>query len=156
MLELFLDEVHSSFIEKINAANNVIACCEVMKETLKEYCRTKKYHSTCSNSVLVQKIQAAVDLDLTQPLTLQYFSEKLNVNSSYLSSLFRKETGETITEYVTRRRLEHASGLLLNSTYPVHAIAELTGIADVHYFSKLFKKYKGETPSQYRERKHAQ
>ena len=71
-------------------------------------------------------------------------------NSSYLSNLFRKEVGMTITEYVTNHRILHAADLLLTSMQPVKTIAKQVGFADVQYFSRVFKKKMGKTPSQFR------
>ena len=104
-----------------------------------------------SYSPLVNRIREQVMTDLKQPLTLQYFAELLNVNSSYLSNLFRQQTGVTITEYVTDKRITHAANLLAYTQYPIKNIAKQVGIPDVQYFSRLFKKRMGITPTQYRE-----
>jgi len=100
---------------------------------------------------LVQKIMECVSMDLQQPLTLQYFASLFNVNSSYLSNLFHKHTGVTITEYVTKVRIDHASTLLAYTREPVRDIARKVGITDVQYFSRLFKRLTGLTPTQYRD-----
>ena len=87
----------------------------------------------------------------TADLSLKTQAQLLNVNSSYLSTLFKKETGTTLTEYVNRKRIEHAL-LLLNSTdMQIQMIAQYCGIHDVNYFTKTFKKVVGHTPKEYRE-----
>lgn len=102
-------------------------------------------------SLLIQKVITQMDSDLTADLTLNTLAHKLNVNPSYLSTLFKKETGVTLTEYVNRRRIEH-SILLLNSTsLQIQTIAQHCGIPDVNYFTKMFKKQIGKTPKEYRE-----
>jgi len=103
-------------------------------------------------SLLVQTVLQTVDRDLSQPLTLQDFAKKLNVNSSYLSNLFSKEVGVTLTEYVTAQRISYAADLLLTTQEPIKTVAKKAGIPDVQYFSRLFKKRTGQTPSQYRMR----
>ena len=73
-----------------------------------------------------------------------------NVSAGYLSSLFKQETGETLTEHVNRKRVKFAMRLLGTTRLQVQTIAQHCGILDVHYFSKVFKKYAGMTPKEYR------
>ena len=75
----------------------------------------------------------------------------MNVNSSYLSAAFKKECGETLTEYVNRKRMENAAAIIKRSSKQIQAIAEECGVLDANYFIKLFKKQYGMTPTQYRE-----
>lgn len=73
-----------------------------------------------------------------------------NISSAYLSSIFKKETGQTVTEYVTVKRIEMAKRLLSNTNLQIQTVAQHCGILDVHYFSKLFKKHTGLTLKDYR------
>ena len=75
----------------------------------------------------------------------------LNVNASYLSKLFKKETGITLTEYVAKKRIEQAAFLLTSTNLQIQTVAQNCGIYDVNYFTKLFKKHTGKTPKEYRE-----
>ena len=102
-------------------------------------------------SLLVQKVVTQIDYDLTADLGLKAISSLLNVNSSYLSTLFKKETGTTLTEYVNRKRIEHALFLLNSTNMQIQVIAQYCGIPDVNYFTKIFKKIIGQTPKDYRE-----
>lgn len=102
------------------------------------------------HSFLVRRVLQTVDTDPSQTLTLQYFAESLGVNRSYLSALFRRETGKTLTEYVTEQRIRYAARLLAETSCAVDEAARKSGIPDSHYFSRLFKKRMGKTPSEYR------
>ena len=101
-------------------------------------------------SATIQKAVVLIDSDLTAELSLRFLAEKLNVNSSYLSTLFKKETGQTVTEYITQQRVRHARYLLENTRLQIQTVAQHCGISDVHYFSKLFKAATGMTPKEYR------
>ena len=58
--------------------------------------------------------------------------------------------GSTLTEYVSRRRVNHAMFLLEATSLQIQTIAHQCGIPDVNYFTRTFKKYAGITPKEYR------
>ena len=120
-------------------------------EMIDRYCNLVKTHSMKKHSPLVQKVITLVDFDITADLSLSSQAEMLNVNASYLSTLFKKEMGMTLTEYVTKRRIEHASFLLTSTNLQIQAVAQNCGIYDVNYFTKMFKKHTGKTPKEHRE-----
>ena len=93
----------------------------------------------------------AVDSDLTADLSLSAHAEALGVNASYLSALFRRETGQTLSDYVARARAEQAVFLLNTTRMQVQSIAQHCGIQDVNYFTRLFKRVMGKTPTEYRQ-----
>ena len=72
------------------------------------------------------------------------------MNSSYLSTLFHKEVGCTLTEYINRQRIERSIHLLQLTAKSVQEISSDCGFQDVKYFIKLFKKHTGFTPNRYR------
>ncbi|MGN7454907.1 response regulator transcription factor [Paenibacillus pasadenensis] len=88
---------------------------------------------------------------LGESLTLQQVARSLPMNPTYLSELFKRETGQTYLEYVTRQRLERAKELLLQTPAKVASIASEVGYEDAKYFNKLFKADTGLTPTEYRQ-----
>ncbi|MBM7566212.1 response regulator transcription factor [Paenibacillus sacheonensis] len=85
-----------------------------------------------------------------EELSLQGLSEQFYLNPSYISQLFRKEVGETLTGYIARLRIEQAQELLKGDGDSIQEIAEKIGYRDYFYFTRLFKKITGKTPSRYR------
>ncbi|WP_219837842.1 response regulator [Paenibacillus sp. R14(2021)] len=85
-----------------------------------------------------------------EELSLQSLSEQFFMNPSYISQLFRKEVGETLTGYIARLRIEYACELLDQDEASIQEIAEKIGYNDYFYFTRLFKKMTGKTPTQYR------
>ena len=152
ILYRYTDQSSLPLLKRIYAAQTEEECGEILREIVRWQCRAwpGRIRHVRECSALVQQIIAAVDTDLKEPLTLQYFADLLNVNSSYLSNLFKKETGETITEFVTTRRVRHAAYLLRHTQDPIKLVAKQVGITDVQYFSRLFKKKMKMTPTQYR------
>lgn len=83
-------------------------------------------------------------------LGLELVSTTLNVNASYLSRSFKKETGENISDYITGLRIQQACDLLKNSNMKINDISTAAGFSDSHYFGQVFKKKNGMTPAEYR------
>ena len=150
--ELFLNSVNTEFMHRISSSKTIEERKQINMDMIHRYSSLARLNERKKYSQLVQRIVFMTDMDLSQSLTLQYFADVLSVNKCYLSDLFRKEIGTTLTEYVTKRRVERAADMLLMTQQPVRLIGEQVGIQDVHYFSRLFKKTTGLTPSQYRER----
>lgn len=85
-------------------------------------------------------------------LSTKSLAEQVFLTTTYLSSLFSKETGMTISEYITRVRIEQSMMLLKDNQMKLAEIAQKVGYSDANYYTKAFKKVTGRTPSDYRER----
>ena len=90
--------------------------------------------------------------DFAANWSLKTAAAMVNMNESYLSYLFKKETKTSFTEYLTKLRLEKATELLINTNLPIYLIAEQVGYDNVNYFGRVFKKVKGVSPHHFRER----
>lgn len=86
-------------------------------------------------------------------VTLEDVADYVNLSTSYLSKIFKKELNINISKYITSRRIERAKELLANTDMPVLNIAVDLGYNESNYFSKVFKKVEGMTPSEYRNKK---
>ncbi|MBQ8358550.1 MAG: AraC family transcriptional regulator [Oscillospiraceae bacterium] len=148
---MYLDSTSSSFAVKIEQVHSLEAILPLMTEMFRSYCRLVRKHSLKDYSPPVQKALTYIDANLAGSLSLRTLAETLNVSSSYLSTLFKKETGQTITEYINQRRVKHAKHLLESTRLQVQTIAQHCGIVDVQYFSRVFKRIAGMTPKEYRE-----
>ncbi len=85
------------------------------------------------------------DITVNELATRKYF-----VNPSYLSRLFKAETGMTFSRYLTQLRMRKAASLLKETSLKVGDIASYVGYNDVSYFIQTFKKYYEMTPDQYK------
>jgi YesN/AraC family two-component response regulator len=81
-------------------------------------------------------------------------SKLLDLSPNYLSALFKKEVGMTLTEYIQTEKIKEAKKLISYSDTSISEICSLLNFNDQSYFTKLFKKYTGITPKQYREKHH--
>ena len=148
---IYLDSISSSFAKKIEQLNSTSAVQGLMAEMFSSYCKLVKKHSMKHFSPPVQKAIIYIDSDLTANLSLSAIAEAQNVSASYLSWLFKQETGETLTDHVNKKRIKLATKLLETTNLQIQTIAQYCGILDVQYFSKVFKKYVGKSPKEYRE-----
>lgn len=115
------------------------------------YCRLIRQYSLKNYSLLVQKVITYIDTDICADLSLKSLSEQLSINPNYLSTLFKKEMGMSLTDFVNHRRVKHAQRLLVSTDLPIKSVAQKSGIPDVAYFNRLFKRIIGTTPKVYRE-----
>lgn len=87
---------------------------------------------------------------LDTSLSLRKVSNACAINASYLSDIFRRDTGTTITDYIQTLRIVEACNLLLTTGNSVSEIAMTVGFSDSNYFTKLFCKYVHMSPTAFR------
>ena len=148
---LYIDQLSSSFAHRIESFTRSDNFIDLWNEMIQKYCALVNKHSLKHYSLPIQKVITRIDFDLTSDLSLKGTAQYLNVNASYLSNLFKKETGSTLTDYVNQKRMDHAAYLLANTYMPIASISQSCGILDDNYFTKLFRKYYNQTPTQFRQ-----
>jgi YesN/AraC family two-component response regulator len=109
---------------------------------VKEF-NTRKYSSTIVSCL------DYLSQNIYNEITLNKLSQKLRINPSYLSNLFKKEVGISLSEYVQNERIEEAKKLLTLTTYSLSEICTWLNFNDQSYFTKVLKKFTGITPRQY-------
>lgn len=148
---LYLDNMSSEYAGKIEQIASAAAGYGLMTEMYRGYCRLVRRHATKNYSPPVRKAIAHIESDLNGELGLKALAELQGINPSYLSTLFKKETGQTVTDYVSQKRMHLAVQLLNGTRLQIQTVAQHCGIPDVNYFTKVFKKYVGKTPKQFRQ-----
>lgn len=148
---IYLDRVSSDFAGSIERNSDISEVKNLMWDMFRTYCRLVRKHSIKSYSPIVQKVIIKIDSDISADLTLGELAKFHRVSSGYLSTIFKKETGKSITEYIRERRIKHATHLLATTSLQIQTIALHCGIMDVQYFTKLFKRTVGKSPTEYRE-----
>lgn len=79
-------------------------------------------------------------------------AEHVGLNRSYLSTLFKKETGQTISDYILSKRMEAACNMLRYSEYTYAEIAATLAYSSQSHFIRVFRAQTGYTPKEYRNR----
>lgn len=147
---IYIEKESSAFARKIELQTSEAAINALLKEMVQRYTLLAKKHSLRGYSPLVRRVMVNIESDLSADLSLRSQAKLLGINPSYLSTVFKKETGQTLTEYVTEKRIRQAVSLLSSTNMQIQTVAEYCGITDLCYFTKIFKKVMGMTPTQYR------
>ncbi|HJC23505.1 MAG TPA: response regulator [Candidatus Eisenbergiella merdavium] len=101
----------------------------------------------------IRKIISEINLRYTQKLSLGELADRYGLSIGHLSTLIKKETGMSYSEYITGKRMEDAKRLLQKEELSLEEISDMVGYHDYFYFTKVFKKYTGISPSVYRKKR---
>lgn len=103
-----------------------------------------------STSIYIKKAKNYIACNYDYDISVQDIANCINVHPGYLHRIFKKNTGNTIIQYLNNMRIEKAKMLLSNTDIPVTDISSYVGINSLQYFTFLFKKSTCFTPGQYR------
>lgn len=140
-----------AFVEDIKNASSEREVYDVAKKIVEVMAEMRFSPSRYAGNSLV--VKAAINYlmeNYDDSVDLTKTAEVVHVNPSYLSSLFRKETGQSFSANVNAIRLENSAKLLRESDKTIDDIAKICGFSSRSYYIRRFKKYYGETPGKYR------
>ncbi|QGQ98360.1 response regulator [Paenibacillus psychroresistens] len=127
--------------------------CKWLLDLLDDALKNLEEKRLGSGSRVIETVKQMLHAQYNQEIELTELSDMVFLNASYLSFLFKQETGQTITQYLLEIRMMKAKELLrARMDLKVYQIGELVGYADAMYFNKLFKKTIGITPKDFRSR----
>lgn len=113
--------------------------------------RVSRENSLTKNSDLLRKTRQYVLSRIDQPIRTEDLSRELGMNRTYLCSAFKREAGVTVTQYITKVKLDEAQRLLMVTNKSISEIAYYLGFSSQGYFQNIFKKELGITPGAYRQ-----
>ncbi|MFD2328099.1 response regulator [Cohnella sp. GCM10020058] len=100
----------------------------------------------------IESVKSYIQAHLSKDINLQELADRVEMNKTYMCTLFKQETGITVWSYLVAERMRKARSLLLETSAKVYEIAGEIGYEDVPYFSQTFKKFYGMTPLDYKKR----
>ncbi|ULO05255.1 response regulator [Paenibacillus sp. 19GGS1-52] len=106
---------------------------------------------SASRHSAVAQIHQFVQEHLSEDVSLQAIADYVYMHPTHVSKVFKRETGENISDYLLRLRMEKAVFLLNDSRYKIYEIANRLGYKNPTYFIKVFKEHFGATPQEFRE-----
>lgn len=123
---------------------------KVFQSKSEETANLLSYGIPSSNAYILSAVKY-IHESIGMPLSIKEIAQHVHLNPSYLSVLFKEETGVSFSDYVIRLRMKRAKELLYHSPLSMDSISEQIGLQTASYFIRIFKKYEGITPKQYRE-----
>ena len=112
-----------------------------------ELCAQYQNRRGTAGDDVMQRINDYVDAHYTDPnMSITGMADDLNLSGKYLSTLFKEQTGEKLSSYIERKRIEHASQLLEGTEMSINDVALASGYALTHTFRVAFKRVQGVAP----------
>ncbi len=108
-----------------------------------------KHTPKSANNTVIEQTLSYIDNNLTSKLTLETLSNEAKFTPVYFHKLFKSSTGETLHEYIEKRRIKKSVNLLLSTDKTLTQIAYECGFSSQSYFSYAFKRRMGISPRAY-------
>jgi two-component system response regulator YesN len=147
-----LESLESSLWEALFEKETLSEMRHLIESYLTAVCERIREKRTGKLANLVERVRAVIELNYADGgLTAAEIGKAVYLTPTYVSLLFKQETGQTINEYLTQVRVDKAKELLRDPQNKFYDICYAIGYTDPSYFTKLFKKATGVTPSVYRD-----
>ena len=106
---------------------------------------------TTTKSYIIRQVHEIVDNELAHDISVKTIADRVYLHPVYLSKMYKSETGESLGDYMIRKRMERAHYLLKHTNKKIYEITAELGYQNPQYFSKMFKKHYGMTPNEFRD-----
>ncbi|WP_170311514.1 helix-turn-helix domain-containing protein [Vallitalea okinawensis] len=144
--DLYINKIESLEDEEALNYLNAVMLMDFMSQI-----KSGIVHRKTPTSPLIKNTLHYIDQHLYDDLSLTQVAEDLDVNSSYLSRIFKQEVGIPFSEYIHQSRIKKAQHLLLLTELSIVEISNKLGYTTQSHFTKIFKKICGMTPKQYKQ-----
>jgi AraC-like DNA-binding protein/ligand-binding sensor protein len=128
----------------------IIQLLTVFAQYLGDYIDRQAIALTADEPAAVANAKRFIQERVEEPITLAQVVEHVRVSRFYFCKLFKRATGMTLTEYVTRVRLEKAKTLLVDPSLRISEIVYASGFGSIPRFNSVFKRHLGMAPTAYR------
>ncbi len=147
-----MSELNSSFLRLASEQRNQHEIVNLMGKILTTFTQAVAIYSYQSYSKPVKLAMKYIRKNIHEKITLKELAEYTGFSSFYLSTLIKKETGNSLTDNINAIRLEESKYLLMNTSMSIMEIAQSVGYNYQNHYASLFKKMVGVTPTEFRSR----
>lgn len=137
-------------IRKVDTAQDMNRLNEVLMRTIIDFCTLVKKNLSTQYPLWTRTCIEYINQNLHRNISLDDIANEINMNAKYVSVQFKKITGESLLEYINRKKIEESQFLLINTKLSILEISTILNYTDQSHFTKIFKKYTKMTPKQYR------
>jgi two-component system response regulator YesN len=134
--------------DKLEKSESLDEALDVYRSYMKEL--FVLYESQTRYSKEITDTLRYINLHFERDLSLKEIADEVRLTPNYFSSLFVKETGHHVVDYIQLLRIEKAKSMLSQTFHKSYEIAMMTGFTDYSYFSRVFKKVTGYNPREFR------
>lgn len=138
-------------LHKVERASNLHELKMCVKQLMDRVIGDIRQARESSNMKLMEQAKSWIDDHLDQDITIKKIADQVYMNPTYFSEVFKMQTGDTVLDYLTRKRIDRAKDLLADQRLKLQDVCARIGYQDVKYFSRLFKSWTGQTPSKFRD-----
>ena len=140
-----------AYIQKCELLNSLETIASLQFHMVVEYAeKVKRLRLGKSPSKLLIDVSNYVQNHLSEPIDIEKLSQAMYLSRTYLAMKFKKETNQTLTEYIMQEKMDEAKRLLRYSNKPLSTISAYLGFSSQSHFSNVFKKYTKLNPNEYR------
>lgn len=138
------------YIQKADESNTPGELNRLHRQAALDYAgRMKKLRKDKICSIHVVRCIDYMHDNLHSRITIEELANLVDLTPSYLSRLFKKETGVSVSEYIQQLKVDAAQNMLLYSDFTPSRISSILAFPDQSYFTQVFKKYTGVTPRKF-------
>ncbi|WP_040213374.1 response regulator [Clostridium polynesiense] len=159
VLNIFTNK-HGKFAS--GALGSQVSSLEELKNSYEdagEAIKTKGYKKSNSMIIydpnkdrsIIRDIENHIQQNYNKNISINSIAASVYLTPQYLCKVYKKETGETVNDYITKVRIEASKALLKDRKYKLYEIADKVGYNDANYYARVFKKITGINPSEYRD-----
>lgn len=143
---LFVNDTADALYEKaVRSVRDMMQYVRYLTEMTSHYLNFAKEPKS-----VVEQIRVFLDENYVREITRSDLAEIVYLNPDYISRLFKKEMGISISTYLLRKRVDTAKELLENTAMPINVISMHVGYSNFSYFTKIFRENTGMSPNEYR------
>lgn len=136
-------------VEKVYQSGNLSSICEIIEECIHKFEKSCLSGSGSARSD-VERIRQYIQYHVDEDLRIDQLASRVYLSQTYLSYVFKKETGMTLSRYIRQCRMEKAKELLTTTDMKIVQICEKVGFSNVSYFCQSFREYTGMSPERFR------
>ena len=140
------------YIQKLDDISTKEQVQKLHDEMVMDYTeKMRKYFRSDTNSRHINVCKEYIYSHIKERITIEDLADELGVSASYLSRLFKKETGESVSAYIRKQKIEMAKNMLRYSDYSMIEIANRLAFSSQSHFIQQFREVVGMTPKKYRD-----
>lgn len=144
------------YIQRLDDIHTVQGVKNLHDEMVLDYTeKMRRISRNDTNSRHISTCKEYIYSHIKERITIEDLADELGVSASYLSRLFKKETGDSVSGYIRRQKIEMAKNLLRYSEYSIIEIANRLSFSSQSHFIQQFREYTGMTPKKYRDLNYA-